>query len=476
MGNAWSAAVKLSRRERISPATPPAFRKVAAAHATLLAFLAFGLCLDAGAQDFKVIHGATVIDGKGGAPIRDGVIVIEGSRIREVGTGTSVTIPMGSEIIEGKGKFVIPGLADMHNHLGRGDLASAPQSVKANMAFMLALGFTTIFNPASSPAEYDEARKLTAQDDSPYPRFYGVKYFTAKGGYGFTPGAYRPETVEQARAMVKEAKSFNPDALKIAYDDLGRSLPKPLPMLSRELLEAIIDEGHKQGLKSYAHVTSLPYAKEYLRAGGDGLVHSASTGPVDDEFFGLMKKNGALYIPTLALFEAMADFTGWAKRLQEMDVRGVVPKEIHDVMTDPATAKRVEARFGPTTYAFMRQQIQTIRSNTKKVFDAGIPVVMGTDTGVPGVQLGLSSQMELVLYVESGLTPLQALQTATINAARVFGKDKELGTIEPGKLADLVILDADPLADMKNIRMVNRVIKGGVIFDPVKLLETAKVR
>jgi imidazolonepropionase-like amidohydrolase len=107
-----------------------------------------------------------------------------------------------------------------------------------------------------------------------------------------------------------------------------------------------------------------------------------------------------------------------------------------------------------------------VRENLKKVFGAGIPIVTGTDTGFPGVVLGASSLMELVLHVEAGVPAPSTIQAATMNAAKMVGRDKELGTVEAGKLADLVVLDADPIADMANLRRIHRVIKGGKVFEP----------
>jgi imidazolonepropionase-like amidohydrolase len=109
------------------------------------------------------------------------------------------------------------------------------------------------------------------------------------------------------------------------------------------------------------------------------------------------------------------------------------------------------------------------------VFDAGIPVVMGTDSGFYGVLMGVSSQLELALMVEAGLTPADALRTATVNAAAMLGREKDAGSIEPGKVADVLILDADPLTDIRSIRRIHRVVKGGVVHEPAQLLRTFRV-
>lgn len=165
---------------------------------------------------------------------------------------------------------------------------------------------------------------------------------------------------------------------------------------------------------------------------------------------------------------AFADVAAWVRRLEALDERGVVPKDVYESFKSPEGVKRYYSVYGVVT----KEQLQFLANNARRVFDAGILVVAGTDTSVSGVLLGVSSQMELVLLVESGLTTTEALRTATLNAATMLGREKDLGTVETGKLADLVVLDANPLADIRNIRKVHRAIKGGVIYDPAQILAT----
>ena len=144
----------------------------------------------------------------------------------------------------------------------------------------------------------------------------------------------------------------------------------------------------------------------------------------------------------------------------------MVPKAEFERFKSP---EAVDA-FYKSVVKLNQEQMGFIKYNLRKVYDAGILVVAGTDRGPYGV----SSQMELVLLVEDGLTPAEALQASTINAAKMLGREREQGTIEAGKLADLVILDANPLADIRNIRRINRVVKSGVVYDPAELLQNAK--
>ena len=116
--------------------------------------------------------------------------------------------------------------------------------------------------------------------------------------------------------------------------------------------------------------------------------------------------------------------------------------------------------------AFTRERLAVARANLKKVFDAGVPIVLGTDSGFVGVLIGVSTYVELELLVEAGLLPRDAIQAATINAARMIGRERDLGSVEPGKFADMVILDANPLDDIRNVTRIYRTVKGGVLYEP----------
>ncbi len=196
--------------------------------------------------------------------------------------------------------------------------------------------------------------------------------------------------------------------------------------------------------------------------------------PVDEEFISLMKKNRAVYIPTHTIFESIADLGGWARREASFDERGVIPRQVYELGMNADSVKQWEQRWD--NLSFIKEHLPILRANTRKVWDAGILVVMGSDTGSSGsgVLLGLASQLELTLMVEAGLTPAESLQAATINAARMVDREREFGSVEAGKLADLLILEADPLADIGNVRRIYRVIKGGVVYDPSELLRGAK--
>jgi imidazolonepropionase-like amidohydrolase len=432
------------------------------------------------AESVQFITGVTVIDGTERPPRKDVVVRIAGGRIAEIGSPGRVKIPRGATVIDARGKFMIPGLADMHNHLGDGtfSFSEGPSDFKRNLARMLGFGFTTIFDQGIPDHEiFAQLKQLSADDTSPYPRFFAVGIrFAAKGGHGSTLGAYTPDSVDEIPGRIAALKAANADGVKIVYDDLSYVTNEPRPMLKSAVVEAVIREAHQQGLKVYVHAPILKYAKEVLRYGADGLVHGIISDPVDAEFISLMKRNRAVYITTHAIFESVADTGGWARREKAFDDRGFIPKEIFTLGTDPQRIKAWEERWDNLWMA--KAKLPVLRANAKKLQDSGVTVVLGSDTSSAGagtgVLLGLGSQVELTLLVEAGLTPLQAIQAATINAARMIGKQDELGTIEPGKHADALILDANPLSDIANIRRIYRVIKGGVAYDPAEILRATQ--
>jgi imidazolonepropionase-like amidohydrolase len=429
----------------------------------LLTLFLFGLVASAQTNNVKVISGATLFDGTGRPAIKDAVIVIEGSRITQVGPRGQVKIPRHAHVIDATGKYIIPGLADVHNHLDSDSVGITQRSkdFTGSLRRMLGWGVTLLFDPASRDLESRlDLKRISAPDQSPYPHYFAVgRTFGAKGGHG-PATKYTPETIAEARADVREAKASKTDAIKIYYTDLIYVTTNVRPMLKPEVMAAIVDEAHKQGLKVYVHAPVLKYAKEVLRAGVDGLAHGILSDPVDEEFITLMKRNKAVYIPTNSVFESVSDITGWSRRAEAEDIRGLLPKEVYATGSSPELEKQWHTKWNNISY--MKERLPVLRANLRKVYDAGIPVVAGSDSS--GAFVGLASQMELILQVEAGLTPSESIQTATLNAAKMVGREKDLGSVERGKLADLLILDADPLADIRNIRLIHRIVKGGVIY------------
>jgi imidazolonepropionase-like amidohydrolase len=264
-----------------------------------------------------------------------------------------------------------------------------------------------------------------------------------------------------ARALVRRQLPFKPDFIKVWFihqkgEDLGAQ---------EVIVRAAADEAHAAGIRLAVHATELAVAKSALRAGADILVHSVVDAPVDDEFIALARGRNAIYCPTIFVMSsyAMALSNQWVATDAE---RRLADPEILGAMRD--LDRIPKAKLPPRVAQLMEKPpplapAPAILENLRRVWDAGITVAMGTDAGNIGALHGPAVFREMELMVQAGLTPLQVLRSATVNGARMMGLERESGTIAPGRLADLVVLDADPLADIANTSRIHRVVKDGRI-------------
>jgi imidazolonepropionase-like amidohydrolase len=425
----------------------------------------------AASSGVTAITGATVI-GAAASPIPDAVIVIDGPRIARVGPRATTPVPASARVIDARGRFVTPGLADMHNHLQSGSFR-VQQNININLAVLLAHGVTTIFDPSVSLADFAMLKSMASAETAAMPRVFATgPIITVKGDqFGAGVEAPTPETPDEARATIAKLAAAGVDAIKVNRDDLGWATKQRFTLMKLDVLSALVAEAHTRGLKVYAHAPMLAPAKEFLQAGGDGLMHGIIDQPVDQALLDLMKRNRAVYVPTLALFEDVGDVRAWTGR-QSAQAQGGTLAPLADSFKAPEFARQFESFLDNT--AFTRSHLATARANLKRVFDAGVPVVMGTDTGFFGVMMGVASHLELALMVEAGLTPRAALDAATINAARMLGHEKDAGSIDAGKQADLLLLDANPLDDIHNVTRIFRVVKGGIVYEPAQLLSNVR--
>jgi len=428
------------------------FRRRAALLACVLLWLA---AAPVGAQtgELLYIRGGTLID-----PSRDdlgvkGSLVVQSGLIIAVRPGDDSPPPPGSRVIDADGAYVMPGIADMHNHLRTGMFRPSDDQARV-LRSLLDWGVTTAFDPGVPVEKFDALRAEVARDRRAYPRTFLVRgVFTTDGGWG---KGYTPATVDEARVLVRELKAAGSDGVKLMYDDMRWATTRPFPVMDRAIAAAIIAEAHRQELRSYAHAPILELAKHLLEAGVDCLVHGIISEPVDAEFIELMKRNNTCYISTLAMFQTNAGYDAWATRLEEFDINDRLNPAAMDVFHNaPAGTPRLD------NTAWAAERLPVLRLNLFTVHGAGIPVLIGTDTGIPGVLPGISAQLELVMHQEAGLDPADVLRAATSAAAEAFGRGGEFGTLTKGAQADLLVLEADPREDVGNVRRIRHVIRAG---------------
>jgi imidazolonepropionase-like amidohydrolase len=420
-----------------------------------------GFSASSAADETLVIRGGTIVD-----PARPGgvdagssspaVIVIQQGVISSVGPASVVPIPDRARVIDAQGLYVMPGLADMHNHLRTGTFLPGDDQAGI-LRSLLEWGVTTTFDPGV-PAEHFEAL-LAAIEESPasYPRAFLIKgVFTTEGGWG---KGYRPATASNARAIVRQLKSAGSAGVKLMYDDMRWATTRPFPIMDRAIMTAIIDEAHLQGMQAFAHAPILELAKQVVEGGIDCLLHGIISEPVDEEFTALMRNTGTCYISTLSMFGTNAGYSEWADKLAAFDLDNRHDEKALDLFHKVPTGT---ARLDNTMWAAERLPI--LASNLLMMQRAGIPIVIGTDTGIPGVMPGIATQMEIVMHVDAGLTVTEALLAATRNAARMMGQEGVFGGIAVGMAADLLILEADPRADIGNIRRIRHVVRAGRVI------------
>ena len=434
------------------------------------------------------IVGATVVDGAA-APIPDAVVLVRGERIEAVGTRAQVALPKGITIVDGRGKWVAPGLIDAHVHFFQSgspytrpdvidlralrpyerEIALLKAALPRTFARYLMCGVTSVVD-VGGPFWNFEVRDAAARTAmAPRVAVAGPLVSTVDRpqlDLG-DPPIIKTTTPDEARALVRRELERKPDLMKVWFvfrpgDDLAAG---------KALVAATVDEARKGGVRTAVHATELETARAAVEAGAVVLVHSVFDKPVDDAFVELLKRRGVVYVPTLFVrmgygFVLTGTFTPTAAERRWADP---------DVL---ATFDEVKGRPELSAWKgrpLSAEQARVASDNLKRLAEAGVTIAAGTDAGNIGTLHGPSIFRELRLMAEAGLTPREVLASATAGGARVMGREKDLGAVAPGKLADLVILDRDPLADVANLEAIHRVVKGGRVYTPEELARAASV-
>jgi imidazolonepropionase-like amidohydrolase len=383
----------------------------------------------------RAFTGMRLIDGTDKAPIDNATIVVRDGRVVAAGSAASVTIPPGAERVALAGKHVIPGLINAHGHAN---------DLQRDLDTYAKYGVTTVVslgNDANAPAA------LAARDAQSSPSLSRARIFTSGP-------VLAPASAEAARADVAKVAAMKVDNVKIRVDDNLGTTPKMAP----EIYRAVIDEAHKRKMRVAVHLFYLSDAKSVLDAGADFIAHSIRDLDVDADIIGKLKARGVCVCPTLMrevstyVYESTPAFFSDPLFVKYSDAQWISQRK------DPAF--QTKAAKDPAGQRY-KVALDVASRNMKKLSDAGVPIAMGTDTGPAGRFMGYFELMELELMVKGGLTPKQVLQSATREAARCHKIDADLGTLEPKKWADFVVLNADPLADISNVRQIADVYIAG---------------
>jgi imidazolonepropionase-like amidohydrolase len=411
-----------------------------------------------------LLRDVRLIDGTGAPPREHVSLLLRNGRIEKI--GETMVVPSGVQVRELSGKTVMPGLISAHSHLGLvvDDAESSAtgytrENVTAQLQQFERYGVTTIL---SLGVNRDLVYAL--REEQRRGRLGGATMFTAGRGIGVPGGApglpaaadqiYRPTTVDEARKDVDELAAHRADIVKIWVEKGHGAMPEMTP----EIYKAVIDEAHRKNLRVAAHEYALEDAKQLVADGVDVLAHSVRDQVVDDGFVEAMKQHKVWYVPTFTVDESFFVYAGRPEFMESTFFQQAAGPKLMEKFDAPGYAEKINQDAQTAQH---RKDFAIGQQNLKKLFDGGVNVGFGTDSGaLPGRIPGFAEHRELELMVEAGLTSMQAITVATgENAKLLHAADR--GTIAAGKRADLLVLDADPLADIRNTRKIFAVYHDG---------------
>jgi imidazolonepropionase-like amidohydrolase len=411
--------------------------------AYIILVVALLFAVDAAAQ-VTVLTRATVIDGSGALPQKEIIIVMESGRIRDMGPSQKIPIPSGATVLDLTGKFIVPGIINAHGHVG----AKTEPQLRQYALY----GVTTATSMQTDPDEVVQVREAQKRGE-----LRGARVSTVK--YRFAPD---PEVVtpQQARAKVDEIVAAGADYIKVWVDSGFGTRAKLTP----EFCAAVLEQARKHGKLTFGHAYELVDAKMLVGQGLNVLAHNVRDREVDSDFISLLKQRNVTVIPTLIRDEflfAYGDAPAW---IDDPFFLKVVPPERLAVLK---TKIRDEQAKHPQRHLF-KAGFEMNKINLKKLSDGGVRIALGTDSGGAADRFfvqGYSEHREMELMVQSGLTPMQVIQSFSKGASESLGIDKEFGTLAKGKTADLLVLEKNPLDNIINMRSMQTIYLGGKKFE-----------
>lgn len=394
---------------------------------------------------YTAYTGATIIDGSGDTPIQNGVLLMQNGHVVAVGTKENVAVPEDATVKDVSGKTIIPGIINAHGHVG--DVKGiegghySRENIIDNLSIYARYGVTTVVSLGGDKKDAETLRAVNDTTSTQRARLYIAGEVIS----GKSP--------IEAMAVIDSNDHMGVDFMKIRVDDnLGTS-----PKMTEDVYRVVINRSHELGYKIATHMYYLADARKLLEAGSDMLAHSVRDLPVDDAFIQLIKQKKIGYCPTLTrelstfVYGDTAEFFSDPFFLREYDSVLIQP------LKDPARQLQIKSSQSAKTY---KQQLSTAKANLKTLCDHGVPIVFGTDSGIPMRFMGYFEHLETEMMADAGLSPMQIIVSFSKNAAEYMGL-KDLGTLSPGHWADFIVLDADPLLDIRNVRKISEVFVGG---------------
>jgi imidazolonepropionase-like amidohydrolase len=432
-------------------------------------FFLLGFAAAASGQSALLFEHVTMIDGTGRPAKADQCVLVAARKIDKVGS-CPMQAPAGARTINGRGRFLIPGMMDVHIHLrgGRGPAEANNQSagmedrvgIRALQSYIYA-GFTTVLDCGNNPDYIFRIRDMERSGQIVAPRVLSVGgIVTYPGSHGGGPGATLVDSWPAAMKALDAAIARKPDMLKLTYEEHGWGTRPMITLLPVDLMSHVIQYYNDHGIRTTAHISNEIRAREAIFAGVDTLAHPVIQAPASDDYIRLMR---AKLIPEATTLTIGDNYSRVAEHPEFVD------QPLYRDTMEPAEAQRIKttesAQQKENRWAWwMKVMTPVAQDNIKRLDAAGAIMALGTDQSS-----GPAAHRELELLVGGGVPSLNAIRIATLNAARFLGRERDLGSIEEGKIADLVLLDSDPIDDINNAKRINMVVKNGEIIDRTKL-------
>ncbi len=418
-------------------------------------------------EPITVLKNVTLIDGTGNPPMMNANLIIQADTIVNP---NAATIPRNGKIIvrDMTGKTIMPELICAHAHLGllKGTKTASENYTRDNILRQLkqyqSYGIGAVMSLGT-----DYEMIFAMRDSSRADKLPGAMIFTAGYGFGVPGGAppfaftmskvFRPADVQEAMSDVQQLAMLKPDFVKMWVDDFYGQFPTMKP----EIYRAIISEAHKHGLRVAAHVFHLEDARQLVDAGIDALAHSIRDNEIDDALLDAMKEKNVTYIPTLSLDEYQFIYADKPDWINDPFFKSSLEPGVYEMITSKNYIDNLKAN---PNFPKMSSYFQNAIHNLAKIYKRGIKVAFGTDSGATPVRAqGFSEHLELELMTEAGLTPLEAITCATRNSSQLLHIDDKYGTLEKGKKANFIVLNANPLNNIKNTRNISSVWQDGAL-------------
>lgn len=393
-----------------------------------IAVLALHGAPSAQTSPIRAFGGFRLIEGTGEV-IDNATMLVQNGRITAVGPLATIPVPLDAVRVPLFGKTVMPGLINAHGHVN-----DAVRDLRVYSAY----GVTTVVSLGG-----ESAAVMAARDSQASPTLSRSRVLVAGP-------VLAPSTPEEARTQVADLAARKVDFVKIRVDDNLGTTTKMEPAVYR----AVIEEAHARGLRVAVHLFYLEDAKELLDAGADFIAHSIRDGYVDADVIARFRRAGVCLTPTLMREVSTFAYEDTPAFFSDPLFMAYSDQAMAATLREPARQETVRASASAQRY---KVALEIAANNLKTLSDAGIPIAMGTDTGPVGRFQGYFELLELELMVKAGLTPGQALAAATREAARCMRLEADLGTLEVGKWADFVVLSANPLEDIANVKKIDSV-------------------